>query len=143
MNKLIVEMDEQRAEFRMDPDDFTCEQKRDVKPKYPGPGEADYKDFGKPTGFDVGATSVTAQGKFLEMIRSEVVWQNECQLVFEDDGLGTVIGEMGLHYPTGDGHTLQEVNVTVRETGPRSELMDKLRGKSVRITIEVVPEGNK
>lgn len=144
MNKLIVEAENgQRAEFLIDEDDFTCEQKRDVKPEYPDLQDMGYEDFGKPTGFDVGPASVLAGGRFSEMIQSEVVWQNKCGLVFRYDGLGAVIGEMGLCHPTGDGHTLQDVQVTVREAGPRSELMDKLRGNPVRITIEVMPGGNR
>jgi len=68
-----------------------------------------------------------------------IVWQNECCLVYNDQK-DEVVGEMGLCYPNEE--PMREVQVAVRETGG-SLLMDQLRGQSVRITIEVVPGGNR
>jgi hypothetical protein len=70
----------------------------------------------------------------------EIVWQNECCLVFRQDHGN--IGEMGLCYTDEETGVFNEVQVSIRETGT-GNLMKKLRGQSVRITIETVPEGNK
>ena len=131
MNKLIAEMEGKRTEFSME--HLSVEQSRPVLSR-------------TPEKVKVGDAYVKAGGKIEAVSFSEVVWQNECCLVFEDDGLGTVIGEMGLCYApevakVGDPCN-REVQVRITEIGPKDELMEKLRGKSVRITIEVVPEGN-
>ena len=67
-----------------------------------------------------------------EPVKSEVVWQNECCLVFSSRA-GEQAGEMGLDYPDSG----RSVHVCIDEYRG-SELVDKLRGVPVRITIEVV-----
>ena len=76
--------------------------------------------------------------KTKEVPEPEVVWENECQLVFSARP-GEEWGEMGLCYP--NENPVREVQVRVRETGGKT-VLDQLRGVPVRITIERVPGGN-
>lgn len=77
-----------------------------------------------------------------ESIQSDVVWQNECCLVFGgessvDGKHGSSFGEMGLCY---EG---SEVQIRILEHGFKDKLISKLKDVPVRITIETVPNGNK
>lgn len=71
----------------------------------------------------------------------ELVWQNECQLVFDDvfDDRYKV-GEMGLCCPKEDVEI--QVKITSWDRSAKHEVFSKLEGVPVRITIERVLGGN-
>jgi len=72
--------------------------------------------------------------------QSEVVWENECQLVFHDSHGPSA--EMGLCYQCDDPEIGdREVQVHITETG-KPVLFPKIKGVPVRITISRVPGGN-
>lgn len=82
----------------------------------------------------------TLVSKKTDHLKPEIVWQNECCLVFCQDH--ETVGEMGLCYTDKETGEFSEVQVSIRETGI-GKLMKKLRGQSVRVTIEIIPEGNR
>ena len=130
MEKIIVEKDGRRLEF--DVDSLMVDDGQDIKV---------YELGRRDPVIPPGPWLVKASGRSHQKVCSKVVWQNECRLVLESaDNNGTMVGSMGLCYPE-DG---TEVQVHVRSTDPnrKHELMKELYGKPVRVTIEVVPEGN-
>lgn len=143
MKKLIAEVDGQRSEFLMDPDDFICEQQRDATPEYKVGEE-------KPSGFKVSPARVTAGGQYSEVLFSESVWQNECRLVVTregDDGKPNTIssrrGEMGLDHIVRGQRSALSFRVTIESFDPegKHEVFSKLEGVPVRVEIFRVPEG--
>lgn len=85
-----------------------------------------------------GPWPVAASGKASEKIHSEVLWQNECMLVIGAGPNRMAIGEMGLCYPDEQSEVQVEVRLINTPT-----LVEKIRKHPVRITIEMVPGGNR
>jgi hypothetical protein len=85
-----------------------------------------------------GPWPVSASGKAREKVHSEVLWQNECMLVIGAGPNRMATGEMGLCYPD----ERSEVQVEVRLINTPT-LVEKIRKYPVRITIEMVPGGNR
>lgn len=83
---------------------------------------------------------IEAGGTYTDRLKSTVVWQNECQLVF-GGGAHEVEFEMGLDYPE-DKRSVR-VKIVEIEGDDGFKLMDEIRACPVRITIERVPGGNR
>lgn len=81
--------------------------------------------------------------KLAMMYGGEIVWENECGLVF-DDGAQTLLGEMGLcsRNAEADGYEELQVAITSFDKSQRHALMNSLRGVSVRVTIKKIEGGN-
>ena len=125
---MIAETEEGRR-LELEVASMRVSQSRDITPVY-RPGELEVSEF------KAGTPRAVIEGdEVRHQSTSQVVWQNECGLVWHDAHGPS--GEMGLCYPEDD----REVQVHIIENGP-AFLLPKLKGKSVRVTIEVVEGGN-
>jgi hypothetical protein len=69
---------------------------------------------------------------------NKLVWRNECRLVFWEEDEDHLIGEMGLCYDDSE----VQVRISSYDITGKHEVLSKLEGVPVRITIEVIPGGN-
>lgn len=74
------------------------------------------------------------------MSKPELVWQNECRLVFSSTEIfgGGQVGQMGLCHPSGEEI---QIDIYSHDKLGKHEIFEKLKDVPVRITIERVPGG--
>lgn len=72
------------------------------------------------------------------MSKPELVWQNECRLVFSGKTARCEIGQMGLCHSSGEEI---QIDVYSHDDSGQHEIFNKLKDVPVRITIERVPGG--
>lgn len=76
-----------------------------------------------------------------ERMEGELVWENECQLVLEEESNGLYkVGEMGLCHPKEDREL--QVRISSWDRTAKHPEFSQLEHVPVRVTIRRVPGGN-